>query len=181
MNAKSHAPQTNVPARRRGFRHEFVINETDCGLLYRHGLYVRRINAGRHIVWGFGWSVNTIDLRKRVLAIAARDVRSADHVGLTLGVAVTFQIGEPVKALHEVQDWHGCLDNAAQLAVHSLIAAHPVEALFARRPDFGAQLLDKLRPEAERFGITVHAAELKDVIVPAGHAPPPPVPGTRAA
>ena len=34
-------------------RHAFVVPEGYAGLLYRHGLFVRRINAGKHVVWGW--------------------------------------------------------------------------------------------------------------------------------
>lgn len=46
------------------FRHEFCVSEGSTGLVYRHGLFVRRNNAGRHVLWGRGWTINLIDLRK---------------------------------------------------------------------------------------------------------------------
>ena len=46
------------------FRYVFRVPEGWAGLLYHNGLFVRRNNAGRHVVWGFGWTLNFIDLRK---------------------------------------------------------------------------------------------------------------------
>ena len=64
MNMEYFYQQMNRSARRGGFRHKFVVNESQCGLLYRHGRFVHTVNAGRHVVWGFGWTMNVMDLRK---------------------------------------------------------------------------------------------------------------------
>lgn len=156
----------NEPVQARGFRHPFVIQEFECGLLYRHGRFKGRLEAGRHVRWGFGYALATVDLRKQTLPIAGQEVLSADNVGLKVSVAVTFQVADPLKAVHEVQDWRGHLYNAVQLALRALVAAQPVEALLGQRLEIGKQLLAAVRPEGEKIGVTLHAAEVKDVMFP---------------
>ena len=51
------------------FRRVFCVPEGWSGLVYHHGLYVRRNNAGRHVIWGRGWTTNLIDLRKSSLLV----------------------------------------------------------------------------------------------------------------
>jgi regulator of protease activity HflC (stomatin/prohibitin superfamily) len=157
---------SNEPVKARGFRHPFVIREFECGLLYRHGKFQTQLGAGRHVRWGFGYALATIDLRKQTFAVAGQEVLSADNVGLKVSVAVTVQVADPLKALHEVQDWRGHLYNTVQLALRSLVAAQPVEALLTQRLDVGKQLLAAVQPEATKVGITVHATEVKDVMFP---------------
>jgi regulator of protease activity HflC (stomatin/prohibitin superfamily) len=82
-------------------RHAFDVPEGWSGLVYHHGLFVRRNNAGRHVIWGFGWTVKLIDLRKTSLLVAGQEVLTADNVGLKLSLVVTSQITDPAKSAHE--------------------------------------------------------------------------------
>jgi regulator of protease activity HflC (stomatin/prohibitin superfamily) len=156
----------NEPVKARGFRHPFVVREFECGLLYRHGKFQARLDAGRHVRWGFGYALVTMDLRKQTFAVAGQEVLSADNVGLKVSVAVTVRVSDPVQVMHEVQDWRGHLYNAVQLALRTLVAAQPVEALLGQRLDLGKQLLAAVQPEATRIGLIIHSADLKDVMFP---------------
>ena len=150
----------------REFRHVFVVPEGWAGLVYRHGLYVRRNNAGRHIIWGHGWAMNLIDLRRASLLVAGQDVLTADSVGLKFSVVVAYQIAEPVKAAHEAQNWTSELYNLTQLALRGVVSGMAVEALLAQKLEIGAQLLARVKVEAGKLGINVLAVEVKDVMFP---------------
>jgi regulator of protease activity HflC (stomatin/prohibitin superfamily) len=147
-------------------RHAFDVPEGWAGLVYHHGLFVRRNNAGRHVIWGFGWTVKLIDLRKTSLLVAGQEVLTADNVGLKLNLLVTCQITDPAKAAHETQNWLGDLYNSAQLAVRAVVGGVAVEALLNQRLEIGAQLLARVQPEAAKIGINVLAVEVKDVMFP---------------
>jgi len=147
-------------------RHAFDVPEGWAGLVYHHGLFVRRNNAGRHVIWGFGWTVKLIDLRKTSLLVAGQEVLTADNVGLKLSLLVTCQITDPAKAVHETQNWVSDLYNSAQLAVRAVVGGVAVEALLNQRLEIGAQLLARVQPEAAKVGINVLAAEVKDVMFP---------------
>jgi hypothetical protein len=55
-------------------RQTFEVTEGWAGLVYQYGLYVRRNNAARHVIWGFGWTVKMFDLRKTSLLV--RDTKA---------------------------------------------------------------------------------------------------------
>jgi regulator of protease activity HflC (stomatin/prohibitin superfamily) len=148
------------------FRHCFRVPEGWAGLLYRDGLYVRRNNAGRSLVWGFGWTMNLIDLRKTSLLVAGQEVLTADNVGLKLGLLVTYQVTEPVKAAHETQHWQGDLCHGAQLALRAVVAGATAESLLNQRLDIGARLLAQVQPELAKIGISVLAVEVKEAAFP---------------
>src|SRR5689334_21089874 len=99
----------NLPKIRRAF----IVPEGYAGLLYQHGVFVRRINAGKHVVWGWGWTIGAQDIRKASLLVAGQDVLTADNVGLKLSLLVTYQVTDPIKAAHETQNWQGDIYNAA--------------------------------------------------------------------
>src|SRR5579863_7303555 len=102
-------------------RHVFRVPEGWTGLVYHHGLYVRRNNPGRHVLWGRGWTMNLVDLRKTSLLVAGQEVLTADNVSLKLSLVVTHQVTDPIKAAHETQYWHADLYNAAQLALRAVV------------------------------------------------------------
>lgn len=159
---------TAAPARpsRIGFRRAFVIREFECGLHYRHGRFVGRLSAGRHVWWGFGHAVTTVDLRRQTLSVSGQEVLTLDNVGLKVSVSVTAQVTDPVKATHEVVDWRAHLYNGAQLSLRTLVAGQPLEALLSQRFSMGAQLAAAVRPQAEAIGLAVEAAEIKDAMLP---------------
>jgi regulator of protease activity HflC (stomatin/prohibitin superfamily) len=149
------------------WRHVFCVPEGWTGLMYHYGLYVRRNNAGRHVLWGRGWTMNLIDLRKTSLLVAGQEVLTADSIGLKLSLLVTYQVTDPVDAAHETQNWLSDLYNATQLALRAVVSGAAVEALLNQRLQIGAQLLGRTQPEAARIGINVLAIEVKDVMFPA--------------
>jgi len=153
------------PARGR-FRHKFVVAEGHAGLLYHHAVFARMINAGRHVLWGFGWSVNMMDLRKMSVVVPGQEVLSSDSVGLKLSLLLTYQVADPMKAAHESQNWYGDLYNAAQLAARVVVSGVKVEALLTQRLDIGAQLLARIQPEAAKIGVSVLALEVRDAMLP---------------
>jgi len=149
------------------FRHVFCVPESWTGLVYHHGLYVRRNNAGRHVLWGCGWTMNLIDLRRTSLLVAGQEVLTADSVSLKLSLLVTYQVTEPVKAAHETQNWLSDLYNATQLALRAVVSGVAAEALLDQRLEIGAQLLARVQPEAAKIGVNVPAVEVKDMMFPA--------------
>jgi regulator of protease activity HflC (stomatin/prohibitin superfamily) len=166
MNAQFFNARFGARVKEGGFRHKFVVAEAHAGLLYRHGVFVRPICAGRHVIWGFGWSVNTIDLRRTSVVVPGQEVLTADSVGLKLSLLLTYQVTDPAKAAHETQNWYGDLYNAAQLAARAVTGGVALESLLTHRLEIGAQLLARVQPEAAKIGVTVHALEVKDAMLP---------------
>lgn len=149
------------------FRHAFTVADGFAGLLYRDGKLVERLDAGRHVRWGCRFALSALDLRRAHLAIAGQEVLTADNVGLKLTLAVTYQVADPILASHATQSWYADLYHLAQLALRAEVAAVPVETLLGARLNLGAPLLTRVQPEAAKFGLAVHAVEVKDVMFPA--------------
>jgi regulator of protease activity HflC (stomatin/prohibitin superfamily) len=148
------------------FRHFFRVPEGWAGLLYRHGLYVRRNNAGRHLVWGCGWTMNLVDLRKTAQPVAAAEVLTADNVGVRLGLLVTHQVTEPARAAHETQHWPRDVAHSAERALRAVVAGVSVDALLNARLELGPQLLARVQPEAAKIGVDVLTIEVTEVTLP---------------
>ena len=149
------------------FRHAFLVPEGYAGLLYHQGKFLQVLGAGRHIRWGWHFTLGAQDLRKAALLVAGQDVLTADNVGLKTSLLVTYQVTDPVKAAHDTQNWQGDLYNGAQLALRAVVGGIAVEALLNQRFEIGARLLARVQPEAAKIGIHVLAVEVKDVMFPA--------------
>ena len=148
-------------------RHEFIVPEGYAGLLHHHGKFIELLTPGRHVRWGRNLTVDASDMRKATVAVASQEVLTADNIGVKFSLVVTYQIADAVKAAHETQNWQGDLYNAAQLALRGVVSGVAAEALLTQRLDLAPQLLARVQPDAAKIGITVHAVEVKDVMLPA--------------
>ena len=166
MNINDYPWEETAPEKARGVRHKFVILEYEGGLLYRDGKLVEQLGAGKHVRWGFGWALSKADLRKRTIAIPGQELLTADNVGLKLSLAVTFAIVDPLKALHEVQDWSRHLYTTLQVAVRRVIASRQAEALLTERLVIGTQVLEDSKGDLSSVGISLEKVEVKDVMFP---------------
>lgn len=166
MNTEFLFLEAQKPSALPGFVRRVNVADHECVLLYRYGRFQRRLGAGRHRIWGTGHAIHRVDLRKATMTVAGQEVLSADNVGFKISLALTWQVTDPVKALHEVQDWHASLYQVVQLSLRTVIAAQPSEALLEKRLEIGTQLLAQAAPEAERIGVTVSALAVKDVMLP---------------
>jgi len=152
----------------RKLRHEFTVPDGYAGLLYHHGKFVAPpLQPGRHVRWGRNFLVSLYDLRKVTHTVAGQEVLTADNVSLKVSLLVTCQFADVVKAIRESQNWYADLYSTAQLALRAVAGAVPAEALLGQRLDIGAQLVARVQPEAAKAGLTVHAVEVKDVMLPA--------------
>lgn len=152
---------------RHNFRHIFIVPEGYAGLLYQYGKLVAQLGVGRSIRWGRGFTLAHQDLRKAILPITGQEVLTADNVSLKANLSVSYQVVDPVKALHEAQNWAADLHNQVQLALRAVVGELAVEALVTQRLSVAAKLLALVQPEASKFGVQVHAVELKDLMYPA--------------
>ena len=148
------------------FRRVFCVPEGFTRLVYHHGLFIRRNNAGRHVVWGRGWTMSFIDLRRPSMLVAGQDVLTSDSVGLKFSLHVAYQVTEPVKAVHETQNWLSELYNMTQLALRAVVNGVAVEVLLNQKMEIAAQLLARVKADAEKIGVSVLAVEVKDVMFP---------------
>lgn len=148
-------------------RHVFLVPEGYAGLLYQHGKFVEVLAPGRHVRWGLNFTLDAQDTRKTFLAVAGQDVLTSDNISVKLSLVVSYQVVDLVRAAHDTQSWHSDLYNAAQLALRHVVSGVAAEALLTQRLDIAPQLLVRVQPDASKIGITVHAVEVKDVMLPA--------------
>lgn len=148
------------------YRHEFVVNEGFAGLLYHAGKLRETLVAGRHIRWGKRFRLAQVDVRKTLLAVAGQEVLTSDSVGVKLSVVLTMQIVDAAKAVLVSDNYSTHIYSAAQTAIRAIVAGVTIDALLTQRLAIGAQLQELIAPQAGGVGVQLHAAEVRDVMLP---------------
>ncbi len=150
-----------------GFRHRFVVRDYEVGLLYRYGHLEDRLTAGRHVRWGFGWTVELVDLRLETITVASQDILTSDQVGIRVTVLVELQVTDPVKSRHSSKNSSGHVYSATQQILRSQVSNRSVDVLISQRMELGSNVREALMLEAERVGISILSVHIKDVTFPA--------------
>ena len=148
------------------WHHVFTVTDGYAGLLYHEGKIVETLAAGRHVRWGKNYRLAFVDARKTLLQVQGQEVLTSDNVGVKVSIVLTTQIADPAKSVQSADNASGHVYSATQTAVRAIVAGYTVEELLAQRVTIGAQLAELITPQAEAFGIRVHAAEVRDVMLP---------------
>ncbi|MCP4246934.1 MAG: slipin family protein [bacterium] len=143
-----------------------VIRQYEAGLLYRNGRFGGRLAPGAHRLLRLRSTVQTVDVRKTTMTVPGQEVLSGDNVGLKVSAVITYDLADPERAVHNVQDYANELHVAVQLALRSAISQTNIEDLLTQRLDIGRRLLADVTPQAEENGLRIHAVEVKDVMFP---------------
>ena len=143
-----------------------VVQEYERGLLYRNGRYLRTLEPGGFWLLRPSSRVELVDMRRRLLAVAGQEVLSADNVGLKLSMAAAYEVADPARATHEVEDYAAALYTAIQLAVRDAVAATEVEALLGEREAIATATRESVAPQAGAIGLTLLSLDVRDVMFP---------------
>lgn len=144
-----------------------IIREFECGLLYHSGRFQKQLGPGAHRNLRFWRSITVLDLRKRTVTVPGQEVLTADQVGLKVSLVATYQVCDPQKAEHEVEDFTVALYLAAQIALRKVVGSVEFDKLLQDRVNIGSQVTSDVVINAEPLGLKVHSVEIKDVMLPA--------------
>jgi len=142
-----------------------TVQQWERALLFRDGALAGTLDAGGHRRWRARYTLRRVDVRPWVLLVPTQEIPTADGVSVKVTVAGRATVTEPVAFVTAVQDVHGALYLAVQVALREVVSAHTVEELLTGRAELGAELTAAVRGVAE-LGVAVEHLELKDVILP---------------
>jgi regulator of protease activity HflC (stomatin/prohibitin superfamily) len=145
---------------------EFFVNDSFVGLLYHEGKLVATLAAGRHTRWGTQYRLVQMDTRKTLLQVPGQEVLTGDNVGVKLSIVLTTQVVDAALSLQVADNYVGHIYSATQTAVRAIAAGVTLEALLGQRVAIGPQLRELIAPQAAAVGVQVHAAEVRDVMLP---------------
>jgi len=143
-----------------------TVYEFQRGLLYRNGRFVKLVGAGSHLVYRPSTSIRMVDARVSVETVPGQEVVTSDGVSVRISLAVQRKVADPVKAMHEVEDWRGALYSALQVALRETVAALTIDDLLLKRDSIGPDVLARSVDAAKAIGVELIAVAVKDLMFP---------------
>ena len=154
---------------------EIIIKDTHRGLLYRDGVLVRVLEAGRYVVprhIDVGLfrtpksEVVLVDVRERDLTIKGQEILTADKVAIRVSIIVQFRVTDPRAAKHVVENYEDRLYSDVQLAARRSLASMSLEEILTNRTRLSEDILRDVKESAAAYGVAIYRADVKDLIFP---------------
>ena len=154
---------------------ELIIKDTHRGLMYKDGVLVEVLAAGRHVIprhidLGFFRTpvVQTVlvDVRQRDLTIKGQEILTADKVAIRVSIIVQFRVIDPRAALHEVENYEDRLYSDVQLAARRSLASMTLEEILTNRNRLSDDILHDVDKAAGSYGVAISRADVKDLVFP---------------
>ena len=155
--------------------HNEIIKDTHRRLLYRDGVMVRVLAAGRYTI---PWAINLpllrrprveiklVDVRERDLTIKGQEILTSDKVAIRVSIVVQFRVKDPLAALHTVENYEDRIYTDVQLAARRSLASMTLEQILTNRNQLSEDILRDVQDAAARYGVAILRADVKDLIFP---------------
>ncbi|MBA2127750.1 hypothetical protein DLM45_16180 [Hyphomicrobium methylovorum] len=144
-----------------------IVSETERGVLYKHGLFVREVGPGRY--WNFpGTVLKRLTVNEMAITVPSQEVMSQDRLPIRLSAIAIIKVRDPRKALEASSDgYYSAVYRTLQLALRDLAAEAPLEGLLDQRASLDERLTEKARAGCEEQGCELVRANVRDVMMPA--------------
>jgi regulator of protease activity HflC (stomatin/prohibitin superfamily) len=107
-----------------------------------------------------------VSLRIMAVDIPPQDVITRDNVTLKVNAVLYMKVGNPEKAVLEIEDYRYATSQLAQTTLRSVLGEVELDELLADREKINAILKKIIDQRTEAWGIEVSAVEVKDVDLP---------------
>jgi hypothetical protein len=148
---------------------EAQVRQFEKGLKYVQGRFEGILEPGRHAFWNHPAArvtVNVIDTRVQQLKIEGQELMTRDKVTLRLTLTAEYAPADAPTTVHAVADVKDALYLAVQLAAREYVAGVTLDELLEGRDALTRYIEAQVQPRAETFGLRLHRAGVKDVILP---------------
>ncbi|MEZ6046124.1 MAG: slipin family protein [Planctomycetaceae bacterium] len=138
------------------------------GVVYQNGKQTEILGSGRYVFWKRvdRYQVFQVDMRELSLDIIGQDIMTEDKVTLRLNAIVTYQVVDPVRFVSVSDNSVQSLYRAAQLVLRALVGKLSLDEFLNDKENLVVQLVDRLAGRATDWGLRIHSAGIRDVILP---------------
>lgn len=143
-----------------------IVKEYERGVLFLLGRYAGMKGPGLTFVWRPFYRMVVVDLRTIVKDVPPQDVITLDNVSSTVNAVIYFRVIHPDKAVLQVEDYLYATSQLAQTTLRSIVGAHELDALLAKRDELNAQIATIMDQQSDPWGIKVSGVEIKHVEIP---------------
>ncbi|HYJ80944.1 MAG TPA: slipin family protein [Longimicrobiaceae bacterium] len=145
-----------------------IASQWERAVVLRWGRYVGLRGPGPFWVIPFVDTIPSwIDQRTITTSFSAEQTLTADTVPVNVDAVLFWTVHDPEKAALEVQDYVQAVSWAAQTALRDIIGRTSLTELLKGRMQIEKELQALIDERSTPWGVTVHAVEMRDVVIPA--------------
>ena len=109
-----------------------------------------------------------VDQRIRVTDFSAETTLTADTVPVNVDAIAFWMVWDAEKAVLEVERFQDAVILSAQTALRNGIGKNDLAVLLSERDRLGQEIQQLLDEKTSSWGVTTHAVEIRDIIIPKG-------------
>ena len=144
-----------------------TIYEFQKGILYKNGSFVKILDAGKHYYHKSNSMIHVLDIRKNLINLPGQEVLTKDNVSIKITLVGFYEITDPIKAVHQSENYVTEFYNLSQIVLRNLVGAVSIDELLEKKGEIDAQLLAGVSEKAKDLGLTVSTLSVKDIMLPA--------------
>lgn len=150
-------------------RYCVTVYDYQMALLYRDGVLVEKLGAGRHWYWNLihAYAAVLFDLRPAALNLQGQEILTKDKVPIRLNLAGTYRVVNPALAQTQADNWLQRLYVDVQLALRDLVAGLSFDETLDQKNGLGDLARERVAPLALTYGVEVQRLAIKDLTMPA--------------
>jgi len=145
--------------------HTITVRETQVALLFRNGIFERKLVPGKQRLFGFGYEVRVHDTRWKEMQIQGQEFLTADKAQIRATAFVKYRITDALLFENVSENPAYAIYTAAQIALRDEIGALGVEDALDRSKDLSTELTAKVAADAVALGIEVGKVAVKDLSI----------------
>ncbi|MFC1742668.1 SPFH domain-containing protein [Candidatus Riflebacteria bacterium] len=106
-----------------------------------------------------------IDTRIITYSVPPQEGLTSDNIPVNVDAVVFYQVNEPEAAMLNVDDYHKATKLSAKTAIRDMVGRSKLDELLSERDKIGKRLKEHITEFTNKWGVSVHSVEIKDVIV----------------
>lgn len=105
-----------------------------------------------------------IDMREDVIDFHQQNVITKDTVSIKVDALVYYRVTDPIRAVYNIKNYPDAIEFLTQATLRDILANMSLDDTFSTREEINNQLLDRVRVDCERWGITLTRVEICNII-----------------
>ncbi len=142
-----------------------LVWDYETALLFRYGKLVKSLDAGRHRLFGHGYSVLRFDKRLKELVVQGQEMLTADKVSVKLTAIANYRLIDAYKLHQATAQGEHSLYSGIQMALRKVVGGVAIDDLIEGKAELSAPLLDQVRPVADLLGLELVSVDIRDLIL----------------
>lgn len=142
------------------------VNQYERGVKFQLGKFRKVAEPGWRLVFPIFQSMTKVDMRVKAVDVPYQEAITRDNVSAKVNAVIYYRVSEASKAILEVENFWVAVNQLAQTTMRNIIGELELDELLANREAAAKRIREMVDETTERWGITVEAVELKDIVLP---------------